>query len=161
MDVKIKLKPYLKEYVECRYLPTFADPKNFLRVVVKPFLERIPKNYQYKPCSDSNAITLSVPLLSDTYIGDGKVYISDKNQAHIERIIYAHFKDALVAYVDDKVRYEVEIKKCLLQFCSDCQITFNDTNYETLKKMYYRSKKSDKNISFSVPKLSRALTFIF
>jgi hypothetical protein len=46
--------------------------------------------------------------------------------------------------VNDKLRYEKQIKKCILSFCIFYNITFNKITYEMLKKSYYRYKKKKK-----------------
>jgi hypothetical protein len=155
ITVEIKLKPYLKEYIECKLANRYDERNNLILTIIKPFLERIPSDYKPKKstCQDE-ILEIKIPIHMKCETRDGKFYISEENQDNIERIVYAHFKDALFSYIDDKIRYNSEIKKCLLQFCSDNNITFNNTNYDTLKKAYYRARKKINIFRVSVPNLS-------
>jgi len=87
----------------------------------------------------------------------GTVYISPENNEHFERILDKHFKDMFFSYVDDKIRYTRQVKRVIMQFCSDYNFTFNDINYEMLKKSYYRkcvekkTKKVANKVSLTCP----------
>ena len=155
VTVTIKLKPYLKEYIVCKLANRFDDRNNIILAIVKPFIERIPAGY--KPISqptDEEHLEVKIPTFESVETRDGKVYISKENQENIERIVHAHFKDALFSYIDDKARYTPEIKKCIMQFCADNNITYNHTNYDTLKKAYYRARKKRNIFQVNVPKMS-------
>ena len=153
LTVTIKLKPYLKEYIQCKFNGRMDERNNLIISIIKPFLERIPVGYRHKKNVNTEEL-LIIPLPVIDKFWDGKVYVSDENLENIERIIYAHFKDALFSYLDDKTRYTPEIKKCILQFCSDNNITFNSTNYDTLKKAYYRARKKHNIFKQTVPVMS-------
>jgi len=160
ITIDIQLRPYLKEYIDCKFSLRYDERNNLVHAIIKPFIKRIPLNYKPKECEKNKVIlTIEIPKHMRVETRDGKYYIPDESQKDIERIIYAHFKDALFSFIDDKIRYTNEIKKCILQFCSDNNITFDETNYETLKKAYYRSKekkkeKKEKSFPKSFPNLS-------
>lgn len=155
ITVKIRLKPYLKEYIECKLGNRYDERNNLILTIIKPFVQRIPSDYKSsRAINKDELLEVKIPIHMKCETRDGKYYINDDNLDDIERIVYAHFKDALFSFMEDKVRYNPEIKKCLLQFCSDNNITFNKTNYDTLKKAYYRARKKQNIFRVSVPKMS-------
>lgn len=167
----IKLEPYLQEYLTCKLNdPVFASGRNIIGAIIRPFLELVPKNKTPERTLGTNSFTFEIPHQDWIDNRAGTVWISPYNQKNVERILKAHFKDALFSYVDDKRRYRIMdnngkvlrrscIKDILLQFCSDNNITFNKVNYETLKKIYYR--KTVENSALFSKKLSLSCPLIF
>lgn len=150
--VTIKLKPYLQEFLRCKLQADheLTVKRNFVGTILKPFLQIRPGDVAPVFPSGPEYITFQLPTYSDLEVRRGTVYVSDKNQAAFERILNAYFWDFFFTYMDDKVRYlgkEREsaygvIKRCILQFCSDFNISFNDLNYDMMKKAYYRRRVS-------------------
>jgi len=165
-SVIIQMKPYLVEFAKCKMGNGVFSNSEIITKIVKPFVRRMPKNYnhiQVKPGAD--ILEIPIPLISDLYVGDNKIYIAPCDHQNIARIFEAHFNDTLFSYVNDKVRYNAELKKCFLQFCSDYNISWEYVNYDMMKKKYYRfnKKKIEKNSfssSFRVPNLSLILPFL-
>lgn len=167
----IKLEPYLQEYLTCKLSdPVYASSRNIVGAVVKPFLETMPRNMKHVRMEGPEYLTFEIPHVSWINNRNGTVWISPENQKNVERILKAHFKDALFSYINDKRRYRrvdpngkilqrLKIKDILLQFCSDNNITFSKVNYETLKKVYYR-KELENTAKFS-NKLSQICPLIF
>ena len=156
-SITIKLKPWLQEYLMCKLNdPTLnASNKNIIGALLTPFLEYTPKGLYPKNNKGKDYITFKLPnWLGKKDNRNGTVYISDENQKNFERILMVHFKDCFFSYIDDKIRYTKQIKICILQFCADHNISFNNITYEMLKKSYYRRKKSQKStmkLSLSCP----------
>lgn len=160
------MKPYLVEFARCKMGNGNFSNSEIIVKIIKPFVRRMPKDYKnsYKKNSP-DTLEIPIPLISDLYVGDNKVYIHPSDNVTIARIFEAHFNDALFSYVSDKVRYNAELKKCFLQFCDDYQISWEHVTYDMMKKKYYRfcKKKEKKNAfssSFSVPNLSLILPFL-
>jgi hypothetical protein len=160
--VTIKLKPYLQEYLKCKLAePLTASSKNIIGVIMHPFLEYRPKNQPPFIPQGDEYITFELPRPMGFDIRSGTVYISERNQENFERILNNHFKDLFFSYVDDKNKMGFPVKKCILQFCSDYNISFNHINYEMLKKSYYRRlREGKKNIFPTKLSLSCPLFFL-
>jgi hypothetical protein len=160
----IKLKPYLQEFLQCKLGDEAAEASKttLIGAILSPLIEYAPRDYVHKPQKGPEYITFELPdRLGNKDTKKGNIYISEENQREFERILSNYFKDVFFQYVDDKIRYTGEIKKCILGFCADYYITFNTITYEMLKKAYYRRKKqaSLRNI-FSV-KMSLSCPLIF
>lgn len=164
-NVTIKLKPYLQEFLRCKLHAEQEVPvkRNFIGTLLKPFLQVRPSDIAPEFHAGPEYITFQLPTYSDLEVRRGTVYVSEKNQAAFERILNAYFWDFFYTYMDDKVRYlgkEREsgygvIKRCILQFCSDFDISFNDLNYDMMKKAYYRRRLlAEKKIQNSAKILS-------
>jgi hypothetical protein len=166
--VTIRLKPYLQEYLRCKLQSEDISAKgNFLGTIIRPFLSLRPSDEP--PCFECGPefITIQLPTYQDLEVRRGTVHMSEKNQEAFGRILNAHFWEMFFNYMDDKVRYmnsentrKGTIKRVILQFCSDHNISYNSLNYEMMKKAYYRRrvypvKKSKsifaKNLSLSCP----------
>jgi len=164
--VTIKMKPYLVEFAKCKMGNGAFSNSEIITKIVKPFVRRIPKNYEYSiPKVSPDILEIPIPLISDLFVGDNKIYIHPSDNATIARIFEAHFNDALFAYVSDKVRYNAELKKCFIQFCDDYNISWEFVTYDMMKKKYYRfckkkEEKSSFSSSFRVPNLSLILPFL-
>lgn len=154
----IKLKPYLQEYLRCKLKDPEISNRNIIGALLNPFIEYIPKDVVIKPQTGEEYITFPIRWGSSSKKNNQRgVYVSEQNQKDFERILSLHFKDIFFSYIDDKIRYNKEIKKCILQFCMDYKISFNNITYDMLKKSYYRQKKSEK----SVGKFSLSCPLIF
>jgi len=139
--ITIKLKPYLQEFLVCKLGDPDISNKNIIGALMSPFLQYVPKDYVYKPMKGDDYISFDLNRINtrlDTRLG---IYVSEEGQKDFQRVLYLHFKDIFVSFVDDKIRYTKQIKKCILQFCFDYNMTFDKISYQTLKKMYYREKK--------------------
>lgn len=150
----IKLEKYLQEYLLCRLRGSEISTTNIIGALISPFIELIPADFEYKKYSGPEYITFELPaMINKMPTTDRAVYMSAENQRTFERILKCHFKDIFFSYVDDKIRYQPKIKKCILQFCADYKITYQHVNYEMLKKDYYRKrgKKSCIKMSLNCP----------
>lgn len=150
--ITIKLKPYLQEYLKCRFNnPLTVSNKNIIGAIINPFLEIRPIHHAPEFHSSPEYITFEILNRRDLDTRNGTIYVSPESQVVISNIIHAHFKDIFFSYVDDKIRYESvigghtvrnkQIKTVILQFCIDYNISFNTITYEMLKKAYYRHRK--------------------
>jgi hypothetical protein len=148
--ITIKLKPYLQEYLVCKLnSDDLTAKRTLIGVFMKPFLEYRPSGEQPEFSTGKEYVTIKLPTYRDIDVRNGTIYISENNQVEFERILNAHFWDVFFSFIDDKVRYfhsnttkKGAIKKCILQFCSDYNISYNHLNYEMMKKAYYRERCS-------------------
>jgi len=162
--VTIKLKPHLQEFIksilndECLY----TSRKSVIGAMITPFVEIAPKNYVFSQSKGPDYITLTLAgKLSDIDHRGAPIIISEENQKNFERLLGIYFKDIFFRYVDDKIRYTNEIKKCILMFCRDYNISFTHITYEMLKKAYYRYKKCKPTPNIFSPDLSLSLSIPF
>lgn len=161
--ITIKLKPYLQEYLICELRSEVAYKTNIIGKLLKPLLEKRPKDAPVVFHSGPEYITLGLPFNDDLNIR-GNLWISPRNQAIFEEYLEWHFKQLFFHYMNDKVRYTRSFKKAILQFCTDHNFTFSSMNYELLKKDYYRKRKrkNPKNILPDfVPELSPECPWVF
>jgi hypothetical protein len=161
--ITIKLKPYLQEYLLCSLNTNSASRSNLIGKLLKPLLEVrptgtipvFPKGEQY--------ITFVLPYYNDLWV-KSNLWVTERNQEIFESYLEWHFKELFFHYMDDKVRFYKSFKKCILQFCSDHNITFSYLNYELLKKDYYRKRlkrKTEKSCSLFVSEMSPDCHCIF
>lgn len=141
MTVTIKLKPYLQEYLISALNGNLeAGKKSIIGVLLRPFLEIPPIDFIPKRYSGSEYITFELPYYNDLNV-KYNYHVTDGNQIMFEESLDVWFKEIFYQYMDDKYRYIKSYKKCILQFCSDHNITFTHITYEMLKKSYYRKLK--------------------
>jgi hypothetical protein len=163
MIITVKIKPWLKEFLECKFGdPIPAERHSLIGFIVSPLLEYTPKDYFPPAIPADESLNIDVPRDLSRSAGRtdlGNVYISDFNQKLLENGVAALFKDELVNYMNDKIRYEGKhrssnLKDCIYQFCIDYNISFNAIQYENLKKMYYRHRKKQEILRKSRRNLS-------
>jgi hypothetical protein len=162
MNITISIKkPHLREYI--RYTnQQSTSTKNIVGALLAPLVEPRPQGAPPDFSGGSERVEIELAGTHAAGVGTdyrGVVYVSKRNQQSFERALDRVFDALFYSYVDDKVRYEVEIKKCILQFCSEHGLSFNTDAYEMLKKRYYRERKkreSKKSFPKIVPDLSLA-----
>lgn len=165
--ITIKLKPYLQEYLICKFNEhIYASSKNIIGALLKPFIEYLPPESIPTFPTGSEYLTITLPWYHEIEQRGAALYISEENQANFQRMLEIHFKDVFYSYMDDKIRYIVpnkdgKIKKCIIQFCSDYEIRYNNINYEMLKKAYYRHSKAREKLKLFSGKLSLMCPLIF
>jgi hypothetical protein len=155
-------KPHLREYIR-HTQQADTSTKNIVGALLAPFVEPRPKGVA--PDFSEGDERVSICLLGTHMSGGsvnyrGVVYVSERNQRNFERALDGVFDSLFFGYVDDKVRYEAEIKKCILQFCSDYGLSFNSDVYEMLKKRYYRERKK-REAKKILPKIVPNMSLIF
>jgi hypothetical protein len=156
MNITVKVrKPHLRDYI--RYTgQASTSTKHIVGALLAPFVELRPPDV--KPVANFGAEEQVSIELVGTHMPNGSVnyrgvaYVSERNQQNFERALDRVFDCLFFSYVDDKVRYEVEMKKCILQFCSDHGITYDTDVYEMLKKRYYRERKKRAEKKKTLPK---------
>ena len=155
MIVTVKIKPWLKEFLICKFgHPVSAERNSLPGALLGPLLEYTPENFIPQKYNEDESIDLEIPRDLTKYARRsdyGNVYVSDYNQQIFQRGVSELFKEVLFNYMDDKIRYEgvqrsSNMKDCIYQFCIDYKITFNAIQYENLKKMYYRHRKKRSNV---------------
>jgi hypothetical protein len=139
-----------------------ASRRNLIGAMLSPLVQYAPKDYVFANVSGPEYITFELPHeLGGKDMRGGAIIISNNNQREFERLLGIYFKDIFFRYVDDKIRYTGEIKKCILMFCGDYNISFNSITYEMLKKSYYRYKKGLATRKILSSKLSLCCPLIF
>jgi hypothetical protein len=157
-SITIRLKPHLQDYI--RYIMEIegdvsetqmllATSKSYLGRLVSPFIELRP--IEANPLissTDRDMFTFMIVNYRGLNTRNNTAWISLKNQVNIQNVIEAHFRLHFRVFADDKVRYLREnhtpkgsIKKVVLQFCSDMNITYDDVTYDMISKAYYRGRK--------------------
>ncbi len=145
--ITVKLKPYLQEFLICKLgeAATNATPKHVIGAIIAPMLEYAGKEDLPRYETGQQCITFELPnCVGGKNIRSYSVFMPPEKQEEFQRILSLYFKDVFYQYVNDKLRYEKQIKKCILSFCTFYNITFNKITYEMLKKSYYRYKKKKK-----------------
>jgi hypothetical protein len=155
----IRLKPQLQDYI--RYIMLVegdADPEKILTANSRSYLGKLITPFlSYRPVdhhplfagNDCNLFTFILPIYNDVIeTRCNTVWISEKNQVNIQKIVEHHFRLHFRFFADDKVRYQREthtqkgsIKRTIYQFCSDMNIKYDDVTYDMISKAYYRSRK--------------------
>lgn len=161
--ITLKLKPYLQEYLLCELQSDLASKTNLVGKLLKPLLERRPKDQPPLLDTGPDYISLKLPFNDDVNIR-GNLWVSPCNQAIFEEYLEWHFKQLFFHYMNDKVRYTGSFKAAILQFCADHNFTFAYMNYELLKKDYYRKRKRKKYQNILpefVPEMSPGCPWIF
>lgn len=163
MVITVKIKPWLKEFLVCKFgEPVIAERNSLTGALIGPLLEYTPDNYIPVKYLREESIEIDVPrdlTKNATRTDFGNVYVSDYNQQIFERGVSELFKEILFNYMNDKIRYEnrfrsSNFKDCIYQFCIDYNISFNSIQYENLKKMYYRHRKKREKLKITGRNLS-------
>ena len=153
----VKLKPYLQEFLICKLADeaSEASKRNLIGAMLDPLVQYAPRDYVFEKKEGPEFITFELPYdIGGKDPRGSAIVISEENQNKFERLLSMYFKDIFFRYVDDKIRYKREIKKCILMFCGDYNISFNEITYEMLKKAYYRFKKTQSTRKILSGKLS-------
>jgi hypothetical protein len=161
--ITLKLKPYLQEYLICSLNSNVASKTNLIGKLLKPLLEIRPISTAPDFLKGKEYITFILPYYNDLWI-KSNLWVPPSNQEIFESYLEWHFKELFFQYMDDKVRFYKSFKKCILQFCSDHNVTFSNINYEMLKKDYYRKRsrrKTEKSCSLFVPEMSPECHCVF
>jgi len=166
--ITIRLKPHLQEYLRCQ-LTVDCTKRNFVGVLIRPFLQTRPSDQGPEFNDGPEYMTFDLPYFDDLNVRNGNVWISEENQRNFERILDAHFRELFFQFIDDKVRYlrkehtpKGAIKKSILQFCADNNLSFNRTTYDMLQKSYYRRTAGHtKKPPFFSSKLSAVCPLLF
>ncbi len=147
--VQIRIKPYLKEYLNCRanFMNDNSGLHSFVQLIIKPLLKKVPKDKVITPMRGDDVYTFDLRRMDDFDVRSYNYYMTDYNQKYFQRTIRQHFIEVLMNYTRDKIRSGKTLKEVILQFCADYSITFDKTNYDTLQKMIYRCTKKCKKIA--------------
>lgn len=152
--VVVRLRPYLQEYLTCKFEnDVTGSMKNIVGASLRPFLKYIPENkgpFDYKRVPGYNPkYFFEIPIPHYQFVNKRHftLYLPPNHYHFFEQIIYFHFWEVFYGYVDDKIRYNSQIKLAILQFCLDYNLTFNEITYEMLKKSYYRKRGKNNSTS--------------
>ena len=142
----IKLKRALQEFVRYAYMgggSSFGAQSAFGRMIL-PLLTRPPAGYSFVR-SEADApdyFTFELPRYRRKNT-EYNYWISPVNQEYLECLIEITLRQTLFLAIDliggAKDR---QIKKAIYIFCEHNHLPMEYINYETLKKAYYRHKKS-------------------
>jgi hypothetical protein len=153
IEFTIKLKPYLQEWVFNSVMkePPKASLNDMFGWIVYPYLKRYeadtnPKFYKGPEWFRFEFVNITSNGID---VVKGNYCIPERYHRCIERVLYLAFERELFRYLKDKVRYvdgdnyRGQIQKCIIQWCLDNQLTFENNNYEMLKKKFYRIRKRE------------------
>ncbi len=149
--ITIKLKPYLQEFLKCKLQQeaNIASTKHFIGATIATLIEYVDNDTQPLSGSGTEYITFELPhWIGGKNIRNHTVYMPEKNQEEFQRILSIYFREVFYQYVDDKIRFHRQAKKCILSFCAYYNISFSYITFEMLKKSYYRYRKKKKNQFF-------------
>lgn len=147
MQVTIKLKPHLQEFLLCSHGSNKVSYKDIYGSMLAPYLEYTPADKTPTLVQQEKSF-LQLELahwLGGKEIRNGSVYVSEENQKNFERTLSLYFREIFFNYMDDKIRYNDQIKICIEKFCMDYRISFDHITYEMLKKAYYRHQLKKKD----------------
>lgn len=144
----IKIKPYLKEFILCRFLNNRfqASADDALGTTIKPFLISSPCNLiKLEADENDNYFTFELPNYSDKKVIVFN-YIDPRSQKYIEEIFELLFREAMFHHVQQNLELNGGlIKDWIINWCRFNNITFSKVNYETLKKAFYRYRMDQEN----------------
>jgi hypothetical protein len=137
--VLVKILPYLKEYFIHRFgsepIKATRDTKIF--IILAPYLIRIPSKWR-PPVSCDDGLLIELPYSHLINI-QKYCYIDPRSYARINKKIYNLFCADLVMYVNHNVfEHNCEIQKAINDFIDLNEMNWDKTNFDTLKKIYYR-----------------------
>jgi hypothetical protein len=169
--VSVKIKPWLKEFLECKLGdPVPASKQNWVGAMIGPLVKYTPEDYKPEKYPDEQTLRIEIPRdMAPTAMRSdlGNIYVNQEGQIRFEYGVASLFKDELFHYLDDKIRYNVRhrssnMKACIYQFCIDHHVRFDNITYENLKKMYYRQRKKreKENIKGRLMSLAGPLIFL-
>ena len=172
----IKMKPYLKEFVICRYLKGsyISNADDAIGSTIKPFLVASPPGLiRINANTNDSYFTFELPNYTDKKVNIYN-YIQPENQRYIEKIFEMLFRESMFHFVLQNLELNKgDIKDWIICWCRMNNVTFAKVNYDTLKKAFWRyrkdqiEKKKNENITtrllpcvspkyhFVVPQLSR------
>ena len=143
--VKLKIHPYLKEYYIHRFgpEPIKAKLKTKLFRLIFNYLVRIPFNWR-PPVSSEDTLLIELPY-SDYIDVRSMCYIDPCSYGKISTLLYNLFYCDYVRYMDKCVyKGKKDIKTSIEEFIDVNQMSWDKTNYETLKKIYQRYRYPEK-----------------
>ena len=140
--ITLKLKPYLLEFIHSHLIDDILVRGNFVRNVISPFVQRIPKDYNYVPI-DPSIPCLSIPVqnFKNVDIRDGKVYVSEKNQRQIEQIFFSYFKTCLLSYFYYNFNSSITIKQIVHNFCIFYNVQEEFVQLDSIIRLLRRLRK--------------------
>lgn len=162
--VSVIVPPYLKDYIifingGSHPVPLCESSK--LLPGIHASLTPAPKNW-HRPLESSNVLFFQIPF-NEVIEARKKFYISAENNVRIKMYLAAKFHYDFVSWVSEKHIHEnIPIKKAILNFIVDNDISQLKDNYETLAKIFQRwrkdpRKQKEKKIEKKVPDFHRVL----
>ena len=141
----IKLKRALQEFVRYAYMDggsSFGAQSAFGRMIL-PLLTRPPAGYSFvRSVADApDYFTFELPRYRRKNT-EYNYWISPVNQEYLECLIEITLRQTMFLYVDRFVVEGGTIKGAIEDFCRHYKLPMDYINYDTLKKFYYRRKKS-------------------
>jgi hypothetical protein len=162
--VTIKIKPYLKEYLECKLgEPVKAPAHEFIGLLFRTFLDTRPADVDHEFISGDEYLNIELKNYDFIDVRCGTIWIHPDNQKLFERFVEDRFRLEFITFMDATLskntlfqyRYKVRnnmIKDAIIDFCALNHIKFNHVSFDSLKKYYYRKsqvffKKRPQNLS--------------
>jgi hypothetical protein len=132
----------LQEFAVCAFLGgtrivTAADTFGKL---IKPWLSLPPKDYNPKIPADNNIFEFELPNYEDKNTLYN-FYISPKGEKYISTMLNEMFLKQMFVHLGKTLKSNDKIKNAIYDYCYSYNISFDNINYESLKKSYYRHRK--------------------
>ncbi|MDR1984094.1 MAG: hypothetical protein LBQ28_04655 [Prevotellaceae bacterium] len=161
MTTYIHLKPALQEFVVCAYLHGTHNVSagDTFGKLIKPWLTLPPKNHNVIIPEGKDIFVFELPNYENKNT-EYNFYISPKGEKYISIMLNEIFLTHMYIHLDNILqRMNKEIKEAIYDYCYSYNISFENINYESLKKSYYRyrQKKNKKKSSGFVPVMSLLL----
>ncbi|MFO7722214.1 MAG: hypothetical protein R6V49_03230 [Bacteroidales bacterium] len=161
--ITVRIKPYLKDFllhINGEQAPNgehmvVASKKNITGFFVFPLLEKTPECW--KPLKDdlTKLLTIELPYNPEMNIRCNN-YVSDTGMRHFQSAIESIFLAEFYREVSYTLTHNphAKIKDAIIDFCYAFGISFDNVNYEMLRKKYTRyramtaGKKKQHHLSF-------------
>ena len=145
--VSIKIAPYLKEFFIYKHgaEPIRATRETKFFMFICQFLSRKPKKGWKPPVVSEDTLLVELPYNEFIKIRD-YCYINPRFYPEIKTYIYGLFYGAFISYMNKRCIHEKpawSIKYAIINFIDEFNMSWNKTNYETLKKIYYRYRNPE------------------
>lgn len=146
--IGVKIQPYLKEFFIHRHgpEPIKATQATKFFVVLAQYLTNKGKGWR-PPISNDEILLIELPFNKILNVRS-RNYIPEHSMPEIRKYLYGLFYGAFISYMNDKVlRDNWAIKYAIINFIDEHDMSWDKTNYETLKKIYdrYRHPKQKKD----------------
>jgi len=137
--VAVNIRPYLKDYLINRFgkEPIKATMRNKLFPFLVKFLTPIPKRWR-PPVKEEGTLLIELPFNDAVNIRHLN-YINPRHYVKINTYLYGLFYYHFIEYMNEKViEKRWQIKYAIVNFIDVNNMNWDCTNYETLKRIYYR-----------------------
>ena len=143
ITITIPIKPHLKKMIaRTKKVDPFTISMGkcfYSGIIYQPLL----KHSIRVKAKDTKKFTEQLPIVIPSDLAKENRFTWDaRTLAFIDSALSGIFEDKLFMYLDDNCFEKGDIQTYINRFMDNYDITEDDIQYETLKKMYYRKRKS-------------------